>query len=235
MDDFRIQSRRRTSDGGLPARRAVTRWAWRLFRARVASTVSDPRAHHRRRRGDDPRFVGRGERSAAEGRRLWHGALFGDASRPTTRRRRRSSRRSQHLGTAQVIENETFSIPGIDQYLSIALTSRARSLRCADALAPHGHYPSNANQVAVTSGVASAFHLSVGKTWLVGGVTRDVVGIVQNPQSLLDAFALVVPGQVTESFTGDRAFSTSRLAHIRALEQGRIDQSRRRRSRRRIR
>src|SRR5271155_4996351 len=37
MDDFRIQSSRRASDGrpsdgGIPARRAVTHWAWRLFR-----------------------------------------------------------------------------------------------------------------------------------------------------------------------------------------------------------
>src|ERR1035438_2725935 len=32
MDDFRIRSDRRPSDGGIPARRAVTRWAWRLFR-----------------------------------------------------------------------------------------------------------------------------------------------------------------------------------------------------------
>jgi len=59
-----------------------------------------------------------------------------------------------------------------------------------------GHFPSGADQVAVTSGVASAFHLSVGTTWRVGGVERQVVGIVENPQSLLDEFALVVPGQV---------------------------------------
>src|SRR6202050_5912700 len=37
MDDFRIQSGRRPSDGrpsdgGLAARRAVTHWGWRLFR-----------------------------------------------------------------------------------------------------------------------------------------------------------------------------------------------------------
>ncbi|HXA31852.1 MAG TPA: FtsX-like permease family protein, partial [Acidimicrobiales bacterium] len=59
-----------------------------------------------------------------------------------------------------------------------------------------GHYPSGADQVAVTSGLASAFHLSVGATWRVGGVERQVVGIVENPQSLLDEFALVAPGQV---------------------------------------
>jgi len=47
--------------------------------------------------------------------------------------------------------------------------------------------------VAATSGVASAFHLSVGVTWRVGGVERKVVGVVENPQSLLDEFALVWP------------------------------------------
>ena len=59
-----------------------------------------------------------------------------------------------------------------------------------------GHYPSGAGQVAVTKGVEAAFHLSVGASWRVGGVERRVVGIVQNPQSLLDEFALVAPGQV---------------------------------------
>ncbi len=49
-----------------------------------------------------------------------------------------------------------------------------------------------------TSGVASAFHL---RGWAPPGASRaastaEVVGIVENPQSLLDEFALVVPGQV---------------------------------------
>ena len=49
----------------------------------------------------------------------------------------------------------------------------------------------------MTSGLASDFHLSVGSTWTFGGVSRTVTGIVKNPQSLLDEFALVAPGQVT--------------------------------------
>ena len=49
----------------------------------------------------------------------------------------------------------------------------------------------------MTSGVAAAFHLKVGDLWRQDGTTRRVTGIVQNPQSLLDEFALVVPGQVT--------------------------------------
>ena len=105
-------------------------------------------------------------------------------------------RRLERGGPVQVIENETQAIPGsIDSY----------QLRSQDPRGPYGtpmlsliagRYPSDGQQVAVTSGVASAFHLSMGDTWRVGGVERRVVGIVENPQSLLDEFALVVPGQV---------------------------------------
>jgi putative ABC transport system permease protein len=101
------------------------------------------------------------------------------------------------FGRVELIENETQSIPGsINTY----------QMRAQDSHGPFGgpmlslvsgHYPSGADQVAVTRGVASAFHLSVGATWRVGGVERLVVGIVENPQSLLDEFALVAPGQVT--------------------------------------
>ena len=48
----------------------------------------------------------------------------------------------------------------------------------------------------MTPGVASTFGLKVGDTWRQGGQARRVTGIVQNPQSLLSEFALVVPGQV---------------------------------------
>jgi putative ABC transport system permease protein len=49
----------------------------------------------------------------------------------------------------------------------------------------------------VTSGVAADFHLTIGSDWTVAGKTWKVTGIVQNPESLLDEFALVIPGQVT--------------------------------------
>src|SRR5208282_5751639 len=60
------------------------------------------------------------------------------------------------------------------------------------------HYPTEPDQVAVTDGVAATFNLRVGDVWHQGGQTRQVVGIVQNPQSLLDEFALVAPGQVSK-------------------------------------
>lgn len=49
----------------------------------------------------------------------------------------------------------------------------------------------------MTSGIAADFRLSIGSNWTLVGKTWKVTGIVQNPQSLLDEFALVIPGQVT--------------------------------------
>ena len=103
----------------------------------------------------------------------------------------------QHVGPVDVIENQTVAIPGsINTY----------DLRAQD---PHGafgqpmlslvsgHYPAGPGQVAVTQGVASTFSLHIGDVWHQGGQARQVTGIVQNPQSLLDEFALVAPGQVS--------------------------------------
>src|SRR4029077_8741525 len=59
-----------------------------------------------------------------------------------------------------------------------------------------GHYPAGPGQVALASGVASELRLTVGSTWRADGSARRIVGIVVNPQNLLDEFALVAPGQV---------------------------------------
>ncbi len=109
------------------------------------------------------------------------------------------------FGTVQVIENETFHIPG---------STQTYQLRSQDPNGPYGgpmlqlrsgHYPIGPGQTALTPGLASDLHLSVGDVWSDGD-TR-VVGIVQNPQSLLDQFALVVPGQVTNPTSVDVLFN----------------------------
>ncbi len=100
------------------------------------------------------------------------------------------------FGTVQVIENETFHVPG---------STQTYDLRSQDPHGPYGgpmlqllsgHYPTGPNQIALTPGLASELNLRVGDTWSSQG-GRTVVGMVQNPQSLLDEFALVPPGQVT--------------------------------------
>ena len=102
-------------------------------------------------------------------------------------------------GRADVIENESVQIPG---------TRSTFDLRAQDPHGPFGgpllslasgRYPTAAGQVAVTSGVAADFRLSIGSRWTVAGKTWEVTGIVANPQSLLDEFALVIPGQVTDA------------------------------------
>jgi putative ABC transport system permease protein len=191
--------------GGVPARRAMLRWAWRLFKREwrqqllilllvivsvgavvvgSAVAVNTP----------PPADAGFGTA---------HDVATFNLSAPTSKSPSSSLARVEvqiaalhhHFGTVQVIENEAFSVPG---------TNQTYQLRSQDPSGPYGapmlqllsgHYPAGPSQIAVTPGVASELNLAVGDTWPQGGKT--VVGIVQNPQSLLDQFALVPPGEVT--------------------------------------
>jgi putative ABC transport system permease protein len=184
-----------TGNGGVPARRAVVRWAWRLFRREwrqqllvlalivvaVAATLLGAAVAT-----DTPPQAGAGFGTAQDMATLGGGPRL--ASQIAELR--------QHIGRVDVIENQIVAVPGsINTY----------DLRAQD---PHGafgqpmlslvsgHYPTGPGQVAVTPGVASSFNLKIGDMWHQGGQVRQVTGIVQNPQSLLDEFALVAPGQV---------------------------------------
>jgi putative ABC transport system permease protein len=186
-----------TGNGGVPARRAVVRWAWRLFRREwrqqllvlalivvaVAATVVGAAVATNT---PPPANAGYG---TAQDLATFQAPDPNLATQIATLR--------QHFGRVDVIENQTVAIPGsINTY----------NLRAQDPRGPFGqpmlslvtgHYPTGPGQVAVTDGVASAFHLTIGDVWHQGGKARRVVGIVENPQSLLDEFALVAPGQVS--------------------------------------
>jgi putative ABC transport system permease protein len=185
------------SSGGLAARRAVTRWAWRLLRrewrqqllilaliivavaatfvgAAVATTTPVPATASFGTAQDSETFATSGSRLAAQVAALQH-----------------------RFGRVDVIENQNLQVPG---------TVFTYDLRAQNPRGPFGgpmlslqsgHDPATPGQVAITSGLASQLHLRVGDTWRVGGRARQVVGLVQNPQNLLDEFALVLPGQVT--------------------------------------
>ena len=186
-----------TGNGGVPARRAVIRWAWRMFRREwrqqllvlglivvsVAAIVVGSAVAH-----DTPPAANAGFGTAT------HMATF---QAPDPHLASQIAALQHRVGKVDVIENQTVAIPGsISTY----------DLRAQNPHGPYGqpllslvsgHYPASPGQVAVTSGVASALHLTVGSTLRSAGTSRRVVGMVQNPQSLLDEFALVVPGQVT--------------------------------------
>jgi putative ABC transport system permease protein len=192
------------SAGGVPARRAMVRWAWRLFRrewrqqllilllvvvAVAAVVVGSAVATN------TPPPAGAGFGTA-------HDLATFNLSTPTATSPSRGSAGvdgqiaplRRRFGTVQVIENETLTVPG---------STQTYQLRSQD---PHGPYggpmlhllsgrsPTGPNEIAVTPGLASELNLQVGDTWSQGGKT--VVGIVENPQNLLDDFALVPPGQL---------------------------------------
>ncbi|HEY2671905.1 MAG TPA: ABC transporter permease [Rugosimonospora sp.] len=183
-------------DGGMPARRAVIRWAWRLFRREwraqvlvlallavaVAATVL-------------------GAAVATNAPSSPNAATFGTAdhlvSLPGSDPHLAADIAAigQRFGTVQVIE---------DQRLATG-TSQNVTLRAQDPAGPYGRprlaltsgrYPTGPGQVAMTSQVASLYNLHVGDVWHEGGTARRVVGLVENPNNLLDEFALVAPGQI---------------------------------------
>ena len=187
---------RMPQNGGVPARRAVVRWAIRLLRREwrqqllilalitvavgatvVASTVAT----------NTPAPT-----SGVLGTAQDAGSFSGSAASINAQ----IKSLEQRWGRVDVIENESAQIPG---------TLNTFELRAQDPHGPFGGpllnlvsgaYPTTASQVAVTSGVASSFNLRIGSSFTVDGVARKVTGIVQNPESLLDEFALVIPGQV---------------------------------------
>jgi putative ABC transport system permease protein len=188
---------RRAPHGGVPARRAVIRWAVRLLRrewrqqllilalitvavaatvvgSAVATTAPSPANAAFGAAQDLAAFTGPGSHVAAEIVSIEH-----------------------RFGTVDVIENQMLSVPGSIQTYSLRAQNPHGPFGQPMLSLISGQFPVGAGQVAVTSGVASDFHLAVGSSWTIGGVSRKVTGIVQDPQNLLDEFALVAPGQVT--------------------------------------
>lgn len=184
------------ADGGLPARRAVVRWAWRLFRREwrqqllilalialaVAATIIGSAVATNT---PQPANFGFG---TAQDLATFQGSSPSLASQIASLQ--------QRFGRSEVIENQTFTIPGsINSYQLRAENPQGPFSQPMLSLVS-GNFPTGPGQVAVTSGVASDFNLKIGDLWHQGGTVRRVVGIVENPQSLLDEFALVAPGQV---------------------------------------
>jgi putative ABC transport system permease protein len=203
------QSGPEPTSGGVAARRAMIRWAWRLFRrewrqqliilllvvvAVAAVVVGSAVAVNT----PPPANAGFG---SAQDLATFNvsSPMSKSGSQSLSSVQAQIAALQRRYGTVQVIENETINLPG---------STQTYQLRSQDPHGPFGgpmlqllsgHYPTAADQVAVTPGLASELNLHVGDTWPTGGKT--VVGIVQNPQSLLDEFALVPPGQVTNPTT----------------------------------
>ncbi len=58
-----------------------------------------------------------------------------------------------------------------------------------------GRFPTGPGEIAMTGDAAATFNVHIGDPFVANGVTRHVVGLVENPLDLNDEFALVAPGQ----------------------------------------
>ncbi|MGZ4672182.1 MAG: FtsX-like permease family protein [Ilumatobacteraceae bacterium] len=201
-------SRRRASrasalphNGGRPGRRAVMRWAWRMFAREwrqqvlvlVLLTVSVAAAI--------------GLASAAYNLAPIPGnAQFGTASSfftfeqptPATLPAKLAAA-TQWFGSIDAIGHRLVSIPGSVKKLDYRSQDPHGPFGGPMLTLRSGRYPTTDNELAVTDGVATTFNLRIGTTFALDGVQRTVVGIVENPSKLDDEFALVTPSQLASS------------------------------------
>jgi putative ABC transport system permease protein len=189
--------RARTGSGGVPARSAVFRWGWRLFRREWRQQL-----------------LVLGLLTMAVAAAVWgasvvtnwqlsnlnyatYGTAAGSVTLPGTDPHLAAdiAATQSRWGPADLIENEKIATG----------TTQSVQLRAEN---PHGHYnapllalvsgsyPAGPGQVALTGQVAALYGAHAGGTWQAAGATWRVTGIVENPSNLADGFALVAPGQV---------------------------------------
>jgi putative ABC transport system permease protein len=191
-----------TGDGGAPARRAVVRWAWRLFRrewrrqalilallgvAVAATTIGLAVVSNATELHDDPTFGTANTIISVPGS---DPNLTADIAA------------AQHwFGRIDVVSHQSIPVPGSVSTIDVRGENPAGPYAAVTVRLEAGRYPTAPDQVAVTNDVARIFGLHVGGAWDEGGRTLRVVGLVENPLNLVDQFALVAPGQANPTGT----------------------------------
>ena len=184
------------ADGGVAARRAVVRWAWRLFRREwrkqilvttllaVAVTAAIGSItivyNTSSERANDAEFGSANfilEFDGADTRKLEAGLASAE----------------KQFGTTEVIGHRSVTVPGSVEKLDVRSQNPDGAYASGLLALREGSYPEGPGEVAVTDGVAKLLRLEVGSTLAVEGLRRRVVGIVENPRKLSDEFALVSP------------------------------------------
>jgi putative ABC transport system permease protein len=183
----------RRNRGNTPARRAVMRWAWRLFRRdwrqqllvlvlitlAVAATIFGA-------------AIGTNTPLPANGG-------FGSANTLVNLPGNDPHLAAQiaalraHFGRVDVIENRTFAT-GLVQGAQLRAQNPGGAFGRPMLALVSGRYPHGASQVALSRPLAGQYRVGIGGIWTSGGRAWRVVGLVENPQNLLDDFALVAPG-----------------------------------------
>ncbi|MBV9452414.1 MAG: FtsX-like permease family protein [Streptosporangiaceae bacterium] len=185
-----------TPNGGVPARRAVFRWAIRLFRQEWRQQL-----------------LVLGMLAVAVAATIWGAGVATNTPPPPTATYGTANAMialpgsDPHLSAdIAAIQQKYGPIDLIEDQVVASGTTQNIELRAQDPAGRYGapllaldsgRYPSGPGQAALTSQVASLYGLKTGDTWHENGRAWLVTGIVSNPTDLLDEFALVAPGQVS--------------------------------------
>jgi putative ABC transport system permease protein len=200
------------ANGGVAARRALVRWAWRVFRREwrqqilmtallsvaVAAAVGSVIVLDNADAADQAEFG-----SASH-------ILRFDGSDPRALEVSLDVAR-ESFGTIEVIGYRSFAVPGDVETVEYRSQDPGGPFGGPLLALREGSYPEGPGQVAVTDGVADLLALELGDALSLDGRRRTVVGVVENPQELSDEFALVSPASagppdhVAVLVGGDRA------------------------------
>jgi putative ABC transport system permease protein len=179
-----------------PARRAVVRWAWRLFRREwrqqlmVLTLLAVAVAASVAAAAMTVNAVSKANGQLGDANALIHV----DAADPRAASLDVAAARAR-FGDVEVVSHQQVVVPGL---------SRPLDLRGQDPDGVYSHptlrllagrYPTAADEVALTDRVAALLSAEIGDRVELDRTTRTVVGRVENPDDLNDEFALVAPGR----------------------------------------
>ena len=180
------------SNGGVAARRAVVRWATRMFRREwrqqllvvtlltvaVAAAIGSITIAYNSIPPDNSQFGSANQ------------LLTLDASDPRKLQAGLDSARKA-FGPIDIVGHRSVPVPGSVETIDYRSQTPGGTYT-GDLLAlRQGAYPTTSGEVAVTDGVAHSLQLDIGSTLALDGRRRTVVGIVEDPSRLSDEFALV--------------------------------------------
>ncbi len=184
-----------TGDGGVSARRAVVRWAVRMFRREwrqqilvlallvvaVAAAIGFASVAYNVAPGPGNKAFGTADHS-----------LRFDGSDPQALQANVAAA-EEWFGTIDVIGHRHVPVPGEFKPLEYRSQDPRGAYGGPMLTLREGRYPTAAGEVAVTDAVAETFKLGLGAAFALDGTARTVVGLVENPSGLDDEFALVAP------------------------------------------
>lgn len=189
------RDRHAADHGGAAARRAVVRWAWRLFRrewrqqvlvlglltvAVAGAILFASGAYNTTGASEAASFGTANHRYAVDGPDL--------STLPAA-----IAAAEEHFGAVEMIGRWSVPVPGSVDSIDVRAQDPQGPLSGPMLALRDGRYPRPVDEVALTDEVADALALAIGETFDLDGGARRVVGIVENPNDLGAEFALVAP------------------------------------------